>query len=84
MRHLVVVLVVGLASAGPASAQIKFADLPAPKADASAKGIVFQPVKDKADLKHGALVTVEMKNGSKMTGHVVRIDANPKANQLFA
>jgi hypothetical protein len=86
MRH---VLAVGLGIAlagtiltGSVQAQIKFADFdPAGDSTLKAQGIAFQEAKGGADLQHGTLVSVKLKDGSKVTGHVVRLD--PKNKRLY-
>jgi hypothetical protein len=82
MKHLHA-LVLGVVaslvcSVGTAHAQFKF---PTPAASKAAKDVTFEQVKDTADLKHGTLVSVELNNGDKVTGNVVRFDA--KSNTVF-
>ncbi len=67
---------------GSAQAQIKFASFGTPTNDsAAAKDITFQDARDRADLKHGTLVALQLNDGTKVLGHVVRFD--DKANKLF-
>ena len=69
-------LVSGLALAGSnAHAQIKFADFtPAPAASDKTREVAFQEARKRADLKHGTLISVNLMNGSKVTGTIVRFD----------
>src|SRR5262245_5932207 len=59
-----------------AQAQLKFADL---KAGGQSKDITFQPAKQLP--AHGTLVALELANGDKVQGTVVRFDLG--ANDLF-
>jgi hypothetical protein len=64
------------AASSVAQAQVKFADL---KAGAQAKDVFFEPAKQLP--AHGTLVALELANGDKVQGHVVRFDLG--ANELF-
>jgi hypothetical protein len=63
-------------SAGPLQAQIKFANFKSPGDKTG--DVAFQEAKDRADLQHGALVALNLNDGTKVTGHVVRLDAKNK------
>lgn len=83
LRIAVTAFVAALAlSAGAASAQIKFADFSSSRETAPGdKSVVFDEAKNKTDLKHGTLVSLNLMDGTKVTGHVVRFD--DKTNRLY-
>ncbi len=84
MKHthaqLLGTLITTIAVTSPLSAQVKFADFSSAP-EAPSKSISYQEAKSKRDLKHGTLVSLNLSDGTKVTGHVVRFD--PKSNQLF-
>ncbi len=79
--HLLAMTAVA-ALAGPAWAQVRFADFGDTAPDKSAlKNVSYREAKEKADLKSGTLVTLKLRDGTQVNGHVVYLD--PKANRLF-
>src|SRR4051794_26072428 len=65
-----------LAASPPVHAQLKFADM---KPSAQGKDVVFLPAKQLPP--HGALVAIDLANGDKLQGRVVRYDLN--SNDVF-
>jgi len=81
LLHVGVVAALAL-STSAATAQIKFANFsPTENGPAAEKSVVFEEAKDRADLKHGTLVTLNLMDGTKVIGHVVRFD--DKHNRLY-
>src|SRR5437016_2257028 len=83
MKHLLAVglFVAGAVWIGPAGAQVKFASLPSEEPSSRPREITYEQVKGKADLRHGTLVSLELMDKTKVTGHVVRFDA--KNDRLY-
>jgi hypothetical protein len=76
--HLLAMMAVG-GVAAPAWAQVRFADLNDTSSEKS--GISFREANEKSDLKNGTLITLKLRDGTQVSGHVVYLDA--KANRLF-
>jgi hypothetical protein len=76
-------LCVGLGGLDSAQAQIKLPvfDPNAVDTPQGIKGVAFEPASDMADFRHGQLLSLTLKNDTKVTGTLVRVDR--KSKRLF-
>jgi hypothetical protein len=74
------VMALAVAVAGPNSlfAQIRLPVFDPDAEEGRLKGVAFEPAKEVADFKHGTLLAVTLKDGSKAVGTFVRSDAKTK------
>ncbi len=84
MRHFhflsLALLAVLTWATGSARAQVKLADFKN-EAEGAYSDVSFSEVNEKAELKHGTLISLKLNDSTKVIGHLVRID--PKTNRLF-
>src|SRR5438876_788530 len=71
------------AGSGSLCAQIKLAvfDPSAGEPASGIKGVAFEPAKEAADFKHGTLLALTLKDGTKVIGTMVR--SEPKTKRIF-
>src|SRR5205807_263727 len=80
--HFLSLIAWATASAALVNAQVRFADFgPSAEGKTANPNITFEEAKEQADLRHGTRVSLKLKNGETVAGHIVRLDA--ATNRLY-